>query len=84
MAELKTKSIEKDVVEFINQIEDETKRKDALALLKIVRNPNSGRTEQLVLGNITISQNGAHKKGIGWQQAFLLERQTLQSISCLV
>ena len=37
MAELKTKSIEKDVVEFINQIEDETKRKDALALLKIFR-----------------------------------------------
>ncbi len=37
MAELKTKSTEKDVVEFINQIEDETKRKDALALLKLFK-----------------------------------------------
>ena len=34
MAELKTKSTEKDAVEFINQIEDETKRKDALATSK--------------------------------------------------
>ncbi len=37
MAELKTKSTEKDVIEFINQIEDETKRKDGLALLKIFK-----------------------------------------------
>jgi hypothetical protein len=37
MAELKTKSTEKDVVEFINEIEDEAKRKDSLTLLKIFK-----------------------------------------------
>jgi hypothetical protein len=37
MAELKTKSVEKDAVEFINEIEDETRRKDSLALLKIFK-----------------------------------------------
>lgn len=37
MAELKTKTTEKDVAEFINQIKDETKRKDALALLKLFK-----------------------------------------------
>lgn len=37
MAELKTKSTEKDAVEFINEIEDEAKRKDGLTLLKIFK-----------------------------------------------
>ncbi|HMV45642.1 MAG TPA: DUF1801 domain-containing protein [Leptospiraceae bacterium] len=37
MAEIKTKSITKDVSEFINEIEDEAKRKDALTLLKIFK-----------------------------------------------
>ncbi len=37
MAELKTKTTEKDAIEFINEIEDEAKRKDGLALLKIFK-----------------------------------------------
>lgn len=37
MAELKTKTTEKDAIEFINEIEDETKRKDAHKLLKLFK-----------------------------------------------
>ena len=60
MAELKTKSIEKDVVEFINQIEDETKRKDALALLKIFRADT--RKKPKIWSNGTIGFGEYHYK----------------------